>query len=108
MALSAEVINDLHIIKSTGKLKTYEAFFTFKSELETFLPTILSSDDPILRLYFVQAFPINSYVLGYILKLKDIDKVRIEIIVDDLRLFMFFEEVDMVDEFKIKIMENSW
>ncbi|TLD80086.1 hypothetical protein LS68_007630 [Helicobacter sp. MIT 05-5293] len=105
MALSAEVINDLHIIKSTGKLKTYEAFFAFKNELETFIPNILSSDDPILRLYFVQAFPISSYVLGYILKLRNIDKVRIEIIVDDLRLFMFFDEVDMVDEFKIKIME---
>lgn len=105
MALSIETINDLQMVRSVGKLKTYDAFLSFKIELENLLPQILGSDDKVLRIYFVQAYPINSYVLGFLFKLKNIDSVPIEIVVDDLRLFMFFDEIDMIDEFKIKIME---
>lgn len=104
MALNVETINDLQMVCSRGKLKTYEAFLAFKIELENLLPHFLSQND-MLRIYFIQAYPINSYVLGFLFKLRNIDKIRIEIVVDDLRLFMFFDEVDMVDEFKIKIME---
>ena len=99
-----ETINDLQMVRSTGKLKTYDAFLGFKIELENLLPEILLSPESILRIYFVQAYPINSYVLG-LFKLRSVDRIPIEIVVDDLRLFMFFEEIDMVDEFKIKIME---
>ncbi len=106
MGLNIETINDLQMVRSTGKLKTYDAFLTFKAELENLLPQILSSADNTLRIYFVQAYPINSYVLGFLFKLKSVDVVKIEIVVDDLRLFMFFEEIDMIDEFKIKIMEE--
>ncbi|MCX2716344.1 hypothetical protein OQH61_01135 [Helicobacter sp. MIT 21-1697] len=106
MALDIEIINDLQMVRSTGKLKTYDSFLMFKAELEELLPKILSSADDTLRIYFVQAYPINSYVLGFLFKLKSIDGIKIEIVVDDLRLFMFFEEIDMVDEFKIKIMEE--
>lgn len=105
MALHLETINDLQMVRSTGKLKTYDAFLTFKIELENLLPEILVSPESILRIYFVQAYPINSYVLGFLFKLRSVDRIPIEIVVDDLRLFMFFEEIDMVDEFKIKIME---
>ncbi|TLD96227.1 hypothetical protein LS71_007080 [Helicobacter jaachi] len=105
MALNIETINDLQMVRSTGKLKTYDSFLSFKLELENLLPQILSSADSVLRIYFVQAYPINSYVLGFLFKLRSVDKIKIEIVVDDLRLFMFFEEIDMVDEFKIKIME---
>lgn len=105
MALYLETINDLQMVRSTGKLKTYDAFLGFKIELENLLPQILVGPESILRIYFVQAYPINSYVLGFLFKLMSVDKIPIEIVVDDLRLFMFFEEIDMVDEFKIKIME---
>lgn len=105
MALAVETINDLQMIRSTGKLKSYESFLAFKIDLENLLPQILQSEDSILRIYFVQAYPINSYVLGYLFKLKNVDHIHIEIVVDDLRLFMFFEEIDMIEEFKIKIME---
>lgn len=93
------------MVCSTGKLKTYDSFLTFKTNLEPLLEQILQSDDPVLRIYFIQAYPINSYVLGYLFKLKDTSHINIEIIVNELRLFMFFEELDLVDEFKIKIME---
>lgn len=105
MALSIETINDFQMIRSVGKLKTYDAFFTFKTELEPLLEQILQSDDPILRIYFIQAYPINSYVLGYLFKLKNTANIQIEFIVNEIRLFMFFEELGLVDEFKIKIME---
>lgn len=104
MALSVQNINDLQMICSTGKLKTYDAFLTFKIELENILPQFLA-EHHLLRIFFTKAYPINSYVLGYLFKLRDIDKISIEIVVDDLRLFMFFEEIDLIDEFKIKIME---
>lgn len=104
MALSLEEINGLRMVRSNSKLKNYNAFLDFKTEMEAMLKHILQ-DEKILRIYFVQAFPMTSYVLGYLFKLKNIDKIHIEIIVDDGRLFDFFDEVDMVDEFHIKIME---
>ena len=105
MPLSIEIVNELRVVRSVGKIKSYDAFLTFKVELEDMLPQILSNADATLRIYFVQAYPINSYVLGFLFKLRNIDRITIEIIVDDLRMFMFFEEIDMIDEFKIKIME---
>ncbi|CUU39357.1 hypothetical protein [Helicobacter typhlonius] len=104
MALSVQTINDLQMVRSVGKLKSYEAFLTFKIELEDILPKFLG-EQHMLRIYFVRAYPISSYVLGYLFKLRNTDKIKIEIVVDDLRLFMFFEEIDLVDEFQIKIME---
>lgn len=106
MALSIETINDLQMVRSVGKLKTYDAFLSFKIELENLLPEFLANHEGVLRIYFVQAYPINSYVLGFLFKLKNIDSIPIEIVVDDLRLFMFFDEIDMIDEFQIKIMET--
>ncbi|WP_295698467.1 hypothetical protein [Helicobacter mastomyrinus] len=105
MALNIETINDLRVIRSVGKLKSYDAFLTFKIELENLIPQFVTEDN-ILRIYFVGAYPLSSYMFGYLFKLRDVDKMQIEIVVDDLRLFMLFEEVDMVDEFKIKIMEE--
>ena len=104
MALTIETINDLQMVRSKGKLKTYDAFLSFKIELENLLPEFLENNN-VLRIYFVQAYPINSYVMGFLFKLKSVDQIKIEIVVDDLRLFGFFEEIDMVDEFQIKIME---
>ena len=104
MALSIRTINDMQMICSVGKLKSYDAFLTFKIELESMLKQFVA-EHQLLRIYFIKAYPINSYVLGYLFKLHDIDKIKIEIVVDDLRLFMFFEEVDLIEFFQIKIME---
>ncbi len=104
MSLSIERISDLEMVCSVGKLKTYDAFLTFKIELENILPQFLDQNG-LLRIYFIRAYPINSYVLGYLFKLRSVDGISVEIVVDDFRLFMFFEELDMVDEFKVKIME---
>lgn len=104
MALSFEVIHEFPVIKSIGKLKTYDAFINFKTELDSIMKEALQHCEGILRLYFVQSYPINSYVLGYIFMLKNVDKLDIEIIVDDLKTFLFFEEIDLVELFKIKIM----
>ncbi|RDU59363.1 hypothetical protein [Helicobacter marmotae] len=106
MGLSVVSINDLEMVRSVGKLKTYDAFLAFKIDLENILPEFLAHNE-LLRLYFIQAYPLSSYVLGYLFKLRSVDKITIEIIVDDVRLFMFFDEIDMIDEFKIKIMEDK-
>lgn len=103
MALSIEYVNNLQVVKSVGKLKSYDAFLAFKIELENIL---LKMADKELILYFVQAYPINSYVLGYLCKLKNEDNMQVEIIVDDLRLFKFFEDIDLSEAFNVKVMEE--
>lgn len=55
----------------------------------------------------MRSYPINSYVLGFLCKLRIYDKFPIEIIVDTFRMFAFFEDLDLVDLFAIKIKEEE-
>ncbi|RDU53556.1 hypothetical protein CQA49_06450 [Helicobacter sp. MIT 00-7814] len=102
-------------LKVVGKIKTYKVFLEFKQEIEFYLEAYqnkekegkYSFNGETFRIYFVRAYPLNSYTLGFLCKLLIEDKIRVEVIVDTLRMFAFFEEVDLVNLFEVKIREED-
>ncbi|WP_233707021.1 hypothetical protein [Helicobacter equorum] len=105
----------IQALKVVGKIKTYTTFLDFKQELEYYIQAFHNNDKEgkyalqgdVFRIYFVRAHPLNSYVLGYLCKLHIYDKFPIEVIVDTFRMFAFFEDLDLVDVFSIKIKEEE-
>lgn len=105
----------IQALKITGRVRTYAIFLDFKQELEYYIQAFINNDKEgkyslqgdVFRIYFVRSYPINSYVLGFLCKLRIYDKFPIEIIVDTFRMFAFFEDLDLVDLFAIKIKEEE-
>ncbi len=105
----------IQALKVVGKIKTYTTFLDFKQELEYYIQAFSNNDKEgkyalqgdVFRIYFVRAHPLNSYVLGYLCKLHIYDKFSIEVIVDTFRMFAFFEDLDLVDVFSVKIKEEE-
>lgn len=102
-------------IKIVGKINTYQAFLEFKQEIELYLKAYKDQDTSSkyslngekFRIYFVRAYPLNSYVLGFLCKLALHDKINIETIVDGSRMFTFFEEIGLLELFEVKIREEG-
>ncbi|WP_257874633.1 hypothetical protein [Helicobacter sp. TUL] len=116
MEISKIALQDgIQALKVVGKIKTYTTFLDFKQELEYYIQAFSNNDKEgkyalqgdVFRIYFVRAHPLNSYVLGYLCKLHIYDKFSIEVIVDTFRMFAFFEDLDLVDVFSVKIKEEE-
>lgn len=103
------------IIRVVGKISTYHTFLDFKQELQYYLEAFQNKekegkygmDCEIFRIYFVRSYPLNSYVLGLLCKLKMHDKLELEVVVDSLRAFLFLEDLGLSDLFAVKIKEEE-
>ncbi|MDE6886507.1 MAG: hypothetical protein K2P17_05675 [Helicobacteraceae bacterium] len=83
-----------------GKLKNYNEYIEIKSTIKTELKQSKN-----ISFYFVNATSIDSYILGYILKLYEVDKINVDIVVGSSRLYNFLRNIDFDKFFKIKIKE---
>ncbi|MGX2984494.1 hypothetical protein ACWIWK_03325 [Helicobacter sp. 23-1048] len=103
------------IVRVVGKISNYHTFLDFKQELYFYLQAFKNKDKEgkygmdceIFRIYFVRSYPLNSYVLGLLAKLKMHDKLELEVVVDSLRAFLFLEEIGLSDLFAVKIKEDE-
>lgn len=103
------------IVRVVGKINNYHTFLDFKQELHFYLEAFKNKDKEgkygmdceIFRIYFVRSYPFNSYVLGLLVKIRMQDKLEIEVVVDSLRAFLFFENLGLSDLFAIKIKEEE-
>lgn len=116
MEISKIALQDgIEALKVTGRVKTYTTFLDFKQELEYYIQAFKNNDKEgkyslqgdVFRIYFVRSHPLNSYVLGFLCKLHIYDKFPVELIVDSFRMFAFFEDLDLVDLFAVKIKEEE-
>ena len=88
-------------IKISSKYKGYEDYLNFKNVLKQALKENL----PII-VYFTNAYYINHDILGFILKIKTIDKKEIDIIVSNHILYNFLKSIEFTSFFNIKIRER--
>ena len=89
---SKEVIID-------GKLRDYDEYIEIKAQIKEEIV------DSALTLYFINATIVDSYLLGFILNLKENGGVKINIIVANSRLYEFLQNIDFNKFFDIKIKE---
>lgn len=82
-----------------GKLRNYDEYIEIKNQIKDEIV------DSTLTLYFINAVVVDSYLLGFILNLKENSGVKINIIVANSRLYEFLQNIDFNKFFDIKIKE---
>lgn len=82
-----------------GKLRDYDEYIEIKAQIKDEI------ENGAISLYFINATMIDSYILGFILNLKENSGVKINIIVANSRLYEFLQSIDFNKFFDIKIKE---
>ena len=82
-----------------GKLRDYDEYIEIKAQIKEEIA------DSALTLYFINSVVVDSYLLGFILNLKENGGVKIHIIVANSRLYEFLQNIDFNKFFDIKIKE---
>ena len=100
MEISTRLIENKVEILIFGVMNDYAEYLEMKNIIKSKIDENLG-----LIFYFVNANSISSYILGYILKLKEIDKRNIDIIVSNAKLYNFLRNIDFDRFFDIKIKE---
>jgi len=52
------------------------------------------------------SFSMTSTVIGYLMKLVNLDKIKISLIVGDHRLYQLLEELNLVQPFNVRLVEK--
>ena len=100
MEISTRLIENKAEILIIGTMNDYAEYLEMKNIIKSKIANDLG-----LIFYFVNASSISFYILGYILKLKEIDKRNIDIIVSNTKLYNFLHNIDFDNFFDIKIKE---
>lgn len=93
------------------KIKNYENFLHFRENIQEAIKDFKSLQNPeneeenVLVVFFVNAYPINSYALGYLLKLKESDGINIKVYTNEKRLKNLFEMLELHSKFDIFLDE---
>ncbi|RAX55264.1 hypothetical protein CCY99_00765 [Helicobacter sp. 16-1353] len=100
MEISKRLIDKNLEFLLNGKMNNYDEYMEVKYFIKSNIENITN-----ITFYFVNADSIDAYILGYILKLKDINKLNINIIVSNARLYNFLQYADFHKLFDVKIKE---
>lgn len=90
-----------------GKIKTYEDFLEFKSSVNILLDEAKQENNPKLFLFLIDTYPINSYAIGYLMKLKENDGIDVTIYTDNMRTINLFRFLELDKKFQITIKEGK-
>lgn len=100
MEISARLNDNNQEILLNGNINSYNEYVEVKYFIKNHINKATN-----LTFYFVNSISVNSYILGYILKLKEINKLNINIVVSNSKLYDFFQYADFHKFFNIKIKE---
>lgn len=100
MEVSTRLIDGAIEVLINGFMNEYSEYVDMKNIIKE-----KPNSDAKMIFYFVNASSISSYILGYILKLKEVDKRNIDIVVSNAKLYNFLQNIDFDHFFDIKIKE---
>lgn len=99
MEIFTKLVDNKNQIIIAGMMNDYTEYVDMKNIIKSL------ANDMGLIFYFINSSAISSYILGYILKLKEIDKRSIDIVVGNAKLYNFLHNIDFDNFFDIKIKE---
>ena len=79
----------------TGNIKSIEDSMEIKKTINTIVQD--GAKNVLLRIQ--DSFAMTSTVIGYLMKLVNVDKVTVSLLVGDQRLYQLFEELDCARHF---------
>lgn len=81
-----------------GNIKTFADY----NEIKTHIQKLVNSGINNLILQILDSYTITSSVIGYLFKLKNLNKITIHLHVRDERLYKILEELKLIEEFNVK------
>ncbi|PAF54157.1 hypothetical protein BKH42_02790 [Helicobacter sp. 13S00482-2] len=88
-----------------GKIKTYEDFLEFKNSIEVVLEK--NKNKSALFLFFIDTYPINSYAIGYLMKLKENDGIDLQLYTNNMKTLNLFKYLELDKKFQIIIKQTK-
>ena len=84
----------------TGNIKSIEDSMEIKKTINTIVQD--GAKNVLLRIQ--DSFAMTSTVIGYLMKLVNVDKVTVSLLVGDQRLYQLFEELSLVQPFNVRLI----
>lgn len=86
----------------TGNIKSIEDGMEIKEAIKVFQKN--GAKTIILRIR--DSFSMTSTVIGFLMKLVNLDKIKISMIVGDQRLYRLLEDLSLIHPFNVRIVEK--
>ena len=91
--------NELIIV---GNIKSIEDSMEIKEAINALQQKGAKS----VQLKILDSFSMTSTVIGYLMKLVNLDKISISLVVGDNRLYQLLEELNLVQPFNVRLAGN--
>ena len=83
----------------TGNIKSIED----SMEIKKAITTLLKREAKSIVVKIVDSFSMTSTVIGHMMKVVNLDKVPISLVVGDQRLYLLFEDLSLLQAFKVRL-----
>jgi hypothetical protein len=100
MQIESNGENELTII---GNIKSIEDSLEIKNAINALQKN--GAKNILLRI--IDSFSITSTVIGHLMKLVNLDKITISIVVGDHRLYQLLDELSLVQPFNVRLVESE-
>lgn len=96
MVKKVDIVNGDINIYYYGPIKLKDDFLDVKNAIEPLIDPnypcfhdeeMQPKKDPKIRIFFYKSYPLSSYIIGYLLKLHEVNKLEIEIVTEDPRVY---------------------
>jgi len=99
MQIEHKSSNELTLI---GNIKSIED----SSEIKNAINTLQKNGTKSIHLRIIDSFSMTSTVIGYLMKLVNLDKISVSLVVGDPRLYQLLEELSLVQSFNVRLIEK--
>jgi anti-anti-sigma regulatory factor len=87
----------------SGNIKSIED----SVEIKNALGALQNNGTKVILLKIQDSFSMTSTVIGYLMKLVNLDKIKISLTVGDQRLYQLLEELNLIQPFNVRLVENK-
>ena len=99
MQIEHKSSNELTLI---GNIKSIED----SSEIKNAINTLQKNGAKSILFRIKDSFSMTSTVIGYLMKLVNLDKISVSLVVGDPRLYQLLEELSLVQSFNVRLIEK--
>lgn len=86
-------------VKIEGNITSIDDYLSIKNVFQDFVNNGVKE----INIFFIDAVSITSSVIGFMLKLINIDKVSLTVVTGDKRLLHLFDELELSEVFKAQM-----
>ncbi|PAF46538.1 hypothetical protein BKH46_07285 [Helicobacter sp. 12S02634-8] len=91
-------------IRCVGKVKTDDEFLEFKEKIRPTIQALKNTNgDKTIFIFLIDSYPISLPMIGYLLKLKENDGLDLKLYTNSIKLFGFFQTLELNEKIEISI-----